>query len=99
MIQDAGLENDQTDVTVVFEGPFSDYTVQQANLTTLSLDRSRKSYMIHSLPSDTSLKQLSDLVDTASQSAQYLFFTYLTLDYYSSFDSHWTDFISSITST
>jgi hypothetical protein len=99
MIQDNGLENNQTDVTVVFEGPFSDYTAQTSNLTTLSLDRTRRSYIINSVPGDTTSKQLADDVDTASQTAQYLFFTYLAADYYSSFDSHWTDFIASITST
>jgi hypothetical protein len=99
MIQDAGLENNQTDITVVFEGSFGNYTEQQSNLTALSLARSNKSYIVHSVPSDTSITQLTDDVNTASQSAQYLFFTYLTENYYANFDSHWNDFINVITST
>jgi hypothetical protein len=99
MIQDDGLENTQTDITVVFEGSYANYTLQQSNLTALSLDRTQKSYIVHSLPVDTTLTQLTNEINTASLSAQYLFFSYLSQNYYGAFDSHWNDFISVITST
>ncbi|RMZ88306.1 hypothetical protein DV736_g4461, partial [Chaetothyriales sp. CBS 134916] len=85
---DARFESLDTDIIVAFEQSSDYYHSDKANITTLSLDRSRYSFMVHSAPAkDGSLKSL---VASMSQRAQYLFATKLTSDYYESFSKDWT---------
>lgn len=62
---------------------------QQSALSALSGDRSRYSYMVHSVPSGTNL---GNLVDDMSQHAGYLFVTSRDSRYYEGFGSNWRRF-------
>jgi hypothetical protein len=92
-IPDQGLDMDSTDITVIFEQSYDNYQIQQSALQKLSGDRSRYSYMIHTVPSATNL---GSLLDTISRHAGYLFVTNRDTDYYQGFGSDWRSFTSMV---
>lgn len=87
-IPDTRFVDPNTDVTVVFEGSYSEYLAQMAELASLAGDRSQYSYLLHSVPIN---KDLRKYVGSMSQHAQFLFLTSLTEDYYESFGLHWDE--------
>jgi hypothetical protein len=90
---EAGLADPTTDVTVVFEGPYSDLQTQSTALAALSGNRSEYAYVVHSVPSGTSLATLTTSLSDSSQHAGYLFYTDLSSNYYESFGPDWSSFI------
>lgn len=92
-IPDARFDDSSTDITVVFEGSYSDLQSQQAQLASLPEGRSHYSYMLHSVPAKT---DLGKFVDSLSQHAEFLFLTSLTQNYYESFGSQWEEFVDAI---
>jgi spherulation-specific family 4 protein len=93
-----GLADPITDVTVVFEGPYSDLQTKSTSLAALSGKRSEYAYVVHSVPSGTSLSTLTSSVSDSSQHAGYLFYTDLSSNYYESFGSDWNSFIQLLVS-
>jgi hypothetical protein len=89
-VPDTRFHDSSTDVTVVFEGSYADFQLQQAPLALLSDDRLHNGYILHSVPANISL---ANLVNPASKSAEFLFLTSLTQNYYESFGPEWTNFI------
>nr|OQO24450.1 hypothetical protein B0A51_10169 [Rachicladosporium sp. CCFEE 5018] len=89
VIPDSQLMQDSTDITVVFEQSWGNYSAQEPALKALSGDRSRYSYMMHSVPSSTNL---GNLVDDMSRHSSHLFVTNSDSDYYASFGSSWRSF-------
>jgi hypothetical protein len=94
VIPDPRLNDSSADITVVFEGPYSDFLDQRSNLSALTLDRSRYSYIVHSVPGSLSVSALGSTIVPASQHANYLYFTYVGQDPYESFGPHWNDIIN-----
>jgi hypothetical protein len=93
-IPDARFADNSTDITVVFEDSYHSYKAQQAGLASLPLDRSRYSYVIHSVPKSMSKANLGNFVDKLSLDAEFLFLTGLDQNYYESFGPWWQNFIS-----
>src|ERR1700759_3361955 len=88
IIPDTRLNDSTTDITVVFEGEYSSFQLQRATLAALPLDRSRYSYIVHSVPSTVSITDLSTVIAPASQHADFLYFTYVDQNPYESFGPH-----------
>lgn len=89
---DPRLDSPDTDMTVIFEGSYQYYQEREATLSSLPTDRTRYSYLIHSVPS-MGLHDLGDFVDSISLHAGALFVTDLDRNYYESFGSNWKKFI------
>ena len=87
------MNQNNTDITVSFEQSYTEFTTQQSALSSLPLDRTRYSNMIHSVPTSASVKTT---VNDMSQNAAYLFLTDLTTNYYKSFGSDWSSFVSNM---
>lgn len=77
----------------MFENSFQDYDSQQSKLQSLPQARSRYSYVIHSVPSNTNLGKF---VKELSHQAEYLYLTDLTQDYYESFGTKFQNFIDAV---
>jgi hypothetical protein len=98
-VPNANITNNVTDTQVIFEGAYSDVPSQdtmKAKLDILSNDRSRFTYVVHSMPSNVKQPDLRKLVQDAARNAAFLFVTDLTEDYYESFGSRWKDFVDSV---
>lgn len=92
-IPDSGLETNSTDITIVFENAYEAYQTKQSALVSLSGGRSRYSYVVHSAPTSMSKSDLRDFVNKMSKTAEFLFVTDLSQDYYSSFGPDWQAFV------
>ena len=89
-----GLVNSLTDITVVFESPYESFPeVAKENLSKLNGHRSAYSIIVYALSGSV---DLSSYVGTLCQSAQYLFVTDLTSDFYAKFSPNWSDFVSAV---
>lgn len=95
IIPDPEFNDPSTDITVVFENSYQNYSDLQPSLKSLDQDRSQYSYMVHSVPEDTNV---GEFVDDISHEAEYLFLTERTKDFYSGFGSQWMEFINAIPS-
>lgn len=82
-----------TDITVVFEQSFDEYRSLENDLNSLSGDRSKYSFMVHSVPAK---KNLQTLVDNLSRHAEYLFVTTSSSNYYEKFGAKWREFTQAV---
>ena len=80
----------------MFEESYSTFQKQQTALDALAEDRSRYSYMIHSLPTTMSKRDFRKFLDKATHHAKYLFYTYLDQNYYESFGPRWRTFVDAM---
>lgn len=83
-------------MTVVFEEAYQVYDAKEVELQSLAQNRSRYSYMVHSLPRDMGKGSLRKYVAGLSKHAQYLFLTDSSQNYYESFGPNWKTFIDTI---
>lgn len=95
-VPDSRFSDGNTDSTVVFEETYLSFQSKEAELAGLSQERSRNSYLIHSLPTTMSKEDLRALLAKASQKAGYLFVTNLDHNYFQSFGSIWSKFINAM---
>jgi len=94
-IPDAGYNDTNTDITVVFEESYPAYQAKHASLESLPANRSAYSFMINSVPI-MDVDNLRQFVDKLSQLAEFLFITSNTEDFYESFGRQWDNFTSVI---
>ncbi|QDS78008.1 hypothetical protein FKW77_002518 [Venturia effusa] len=82
------------DITAVVEESFEQYrsNSMQERLLLNRLDRSKCSYIVHTVPKD----ELKPLVHQLRKRGEYLFVTDLCADYYSQFGPGWREFIEAI---
>ncbi|PVH75792.1 hypothetical protein DL98DRAFT_574803 [Cadophora sp. DSE1049] len=95
VVPDERFNDTNTDITVVFEQSYPVYIGLVDSLSALPGDRSQYSYMINSVPStvETNMKRfLSEI----SESAEFLFVTDNTEDFYESFGAGWDGFVKSV---
>ncbi|KAF2667968.1 hypothetical protein BT63DRAFT_375237 [Microthyrium microscopicum] len=91
---DTRLAQANTDITIVFEGNYTDFLHLEPSLAALPVDRTRNSYVIHTAP-QLSVKDLAAFLGKASQHASHLFATSLDGSHpYESFGPDWLDLIS-----
>ncbi|QDS78007.1 hypothetical protein FKW77_002509 [Venturia effusa] len=95
-VPDSRLSDDSTDAAVVFEQTYRSFQAKKAELAGLYRERSRNSYLIHSLPTTMSKEDLGGLIAKASQKAGYLFVTNLDQNYFERFGSIWSTFIKAM---
>lgn len=95
-VPDNRFSDTNTDTTVVFEESYQSFQLKETELAGLSQERSRNSYLIHSLPSSMSKEDLRALLAKASQTAGFLFVTNLDHNYFESFGSSWSTFINAM---
>lgn len=95
VIPDPAYNDTNTDITVVFEDSYPAYQVALASLTALPKHRSEYSFMINDVPI-MDLVSLQKFVGQLSDLAEYLFLTDLSVNYYESFGSIWTNFTNSV---
>ncbi|KAF2437150.1 spherulin 4-like cell surface protein [Tothia fuscella] len=95
-VPDRRLADPNTDVSVVFEGPYSSYQSRSAILASLPLDRTRYSYIIHGVPTSKKSGELRKFVNGLSTHAQYLFVTDLKDKYYEAFGPRLSDYVGAI---
>ncbi|CEJ56957.1 Putative Cell surface spherulin 4-like protein [Penicillium brasilianum] len=84
------------DSTVVFEGTYSSFQERQgAKLFTAIPDSNRTQLcaVIHSVPDTEEGPKLRSLVKDARKVVDELYITHLSIDYYASFGSKWTEFV------
>ncbi|KAE9968422.1 hypothetical protein BLS_005870 [Venturia inaequalis] len=93
-IPDARYEDNNTDITVVFESSFDDYQNKKTALAALPDARQRYAYMVHS--SSLGKTSLHNFINDLSQHADWLFITNSGANYYEKFGSNWKDFVSAI---
>jgi len=93
VIPDSRLTDPSTDVTVVFEQAYRQYKTMKTNLESLPQNRTKYSYIVHSLPQNMDKKDLRNYVNDLSKHAKYLFVTSLSQGYYQSFGDSWKTFI------
>ncbi|KAK5080765.1 hypothetical protein LTR05_008470 [Lithohypha guttulata] len=94
-ITDPRLQDDSTDLTVVFENSYDQYKKQESVLSSLPEDRSRYAYLIHSI-STISGRNLKRFVQSISKHAEALFLTSLQEDYYEAFGSQWKEVVQAV---
>jgi len=90
-IPDAGLANPGPDITTVVEESLAQYRSSwvQERIATLHFDRSKCSYMVHSVPRE----EVKEVVRELRLRGNYLFVTDLREDYYCHFGPSWSDFV------
>jgi len=82
-----------TDFSVVFEGSYNDFNEQYSSLITLPLDRNRYSFIIHSIPEDTSKRDIKKLASRVSQHSDLFSLIDLKENFYERFSPNWPSFI------
>jgi hypothetical protein len=82
-----------TDFSVVFEGSYKDFNGQQILSTALPLNRTRSSFVIHSIPDDISAKDMKKFAAKASQHSELFSLIDVDVDFYSSFGRKWATYI------
>ena len=90
-VPDIGLANPGPDVSTVVEESFANYqsaALQQRMSKLLRYDRSRCSFMVHSVPKE----HIQELTQHLRWHAKYLFVTDLYKDYYCHFGPSWSEF-------
>lgn len=92
VVPDAVFDDPNTDVTVVFEGNYTLWEVQQSQINQQS---TKSCVMMNSLP-EMAQSDLKDFVHKLESKAQHLFLTSNTVDYYESFGSDWAGFTEAV---
>ncbi|KAF2010103.1 hypothetical protein BU24DRAFT_444743 [Aaosphaeria arxii CBS 175.79] len=91
---DATLAQPGPDLTTVVEDSFANYRTDdyQRWLATSPYNRTRSSYMVHSVPKC----EVSALTHELRDRAEYLFVTDLTQAFYESFGPSWAEFVAAV---
>lgn len=89
---------DRADVTVVFEGRYETYQVENLGRAIMTLqdkvaDPTALACIMHSAPVDVEKWRMKDLVKELRKLAGTIFVTNLWADYYSSFGTCWETFV------
>ncbi|KAF2129325.1 hypothetical protein P153DRAFT_396608 [Dothidotthia symphoricarpi CBS 119687] len=89
-----GLADPGPDITTVVETSYAEFVTPnfQQWLATSPYDRSRSSYMVHSVPDG----EVANLTIALRERAQYLFVTSLTENFYESFGPSWGEFVAAM---
>lgn len=93
-VPDSTLAKSGPDVTAVFEESYARYRSEtlQRELALHHYDRSRCSYIMHSVP----VPEVRRVVHELRVRAAYLFVTDLRRNYYNSFGSSWKNFVEAM---
>jgi hypothetical protein len=91
VIPDPAYDDTNLDITVVFEGNYTLWGYRDVNVTDLPHHRSNYSVMINSIPTMDNTT-FTSFVDSISRSAEYIFLTNSTQNFYESFSRDWQQF-------
>jgi hypothetical protein len=91
---DHRLADPGPDITTVVEEAYEKYrsSEYQKWLATSPYDRSRSSFMVHSVP----IEKVRQLTRDLRERAKYVFVTDLKYDYYQSFGHSWNEFVTAM---
>lgn len=93
-VPEASLATPGADITTVVEESYAQYQSAwlQERLSSLHYDRTKCSFMVHSVPWD----EVEQLVHHLRHRGEYVFVTDLSEHYYSRFGSSWGEFIKAM---
>jgi hypothetical protein len=94
VVPDSRFASANTDITVVFEESWQVWQARNASVASLPRARHAYSLMLNSVPVDTmSNATLGGLLNNMSSTAEYLFVTSKTENFYESFQPDWLRFV------
>jgi hypothetical protein len=79
---------------VVFEGSYKEFNEKQSLLMALPLNRTRSSFVIHSIPTSISTTDAKKFAAKASRYSNLFSLTDVDVNFYEQFGSKWATFIN-----
>jgi hypothetical protein len=95
-LQDAALMETKPDITVIFEGAYSDMPEEQTMSTQLAaVHGGRENYamLVHSVPGDLGRGGLRKIVERVRRDVEWLYVTDLTDNVYTAYGSLWEEWL------
>jgi hypothetical protein len=95
-VPDVGMKAYAPDITVVFEGAYSDVPKKDelsARLAAVRSSRENCAMLIHSVPRDLGRGGLRRIVESVRKEVEWLYLTDLTVNVYTGYSSFWDDWL------